>query len=159
MLKDFKAFIMRGNVVDLAVGVIIGIAFGAVVTSLVNDIIMPPIGLALGKIDFSNLAILLKEGSTSGPYDSLAAAKAAGAVSINYGTFINTIINFMIVAAAVFFLIVRPIARLQTPKKAAAPAAPTTKECPYCLSVIPIKATRCAHCTSELKVTQDRGPL
>ena len=143
---------MRGNVVDLAVGVIIGIAFGAVVTSLVYDVIMPPIGFALGKIDFSNFIVVLKEGATPGPYDSLAAAKAAGAVSINYGVFINTIINFLTVAVVVFFLIVRPIARLQAPKKAATLVEPITKECPYCLSVIPIRATRCAHCTSELKV-------
>ena len=152
MLKDFKAFIMRGNVVDLAVGIVIGVAFGAIVSSFVNDIIMPPIGLGLGKIDFSNLMIVLKDGATTaGPYASLAAAKAAGATTINYGMFINTIINFLIVAAVVFFFVVRPIARLTAPKKAAAPAAPTTKECLYCYSAIPIKATRCPNCTSELK--------
>jgi large conductance mechanosensitive channel len=152
MLKDFKAFITRGNVVDLAVGIIIGIAFGAIVTSFVNDVIMPPIGLGLGKIDFANLMIVLKESATNpGPYASLAAAKAAGATVIAYGAFINTIINFLIVAAVVFFLVVRPLAKLYAPKKAAAPAAPTTKECPYCYSAIPIKATRCPNCTSELK--------
>lgn len=151
MLKDFKAFVKRSNVLDLAVGVIIGVAFGAIVNSLVNDVIMPPIGLVLGKIDFSNLNILLKEGSTPGPYDSLAAAKAAGAVSINYGVFINAIINFLIIAAAVLFFVIRPIARLQVPQEAAAPAASTTKECPYCLSVIPLKARVCAHCTAMLE--------
>jgi large conductance mechanosensitive channel len=151
MLKDFKAFILRGNVVDLAVGIVIGVAFGAIISSLVNDIIMPPIGLALGKIDFSNLLIIIKEGATPGPYASLAAAKEAGAVTINYGLFINTIISFLIIAAVVFFLVIRPIARLHAPKKAAEPAAPTTKDCPYCATAIPIKATRCPNCTSELK--------
>lgn len=151
MLKDFKTFITRGNVVDLAVGIIIGVAFGAIVTSLVNDIIMPPIGLALHKIDFSNLAIILRNGSPPGPYASLAAAKAAGAVTISYGTFINTLINFLIISAVIFFLVVRPIARLQVPKKIAAPAAPATKDCPYCSTSIPVKATRCPNCTSELK--------
>jgi large conductance mechanosensitive channel len=151
MLKDFKSFIMRGNVVDMAVGIIIGAAFGVIITSLVKDIIMPPIGLALGKIDFANLLVVLKEGTTPGPYDSLAAAQAAGAVTINYGAFINTIITFLIIALVVFFFIVRPIARMNAPKKvAAAPAAPTTKECPYCYSSIPIKASRCPNCTSEL---------
>ena len=150
MLKDFKAFIMRGNVVDMAVGIIVGVAFGAIVTSVVKDIIMPPIGLALGKIDFANLTILLKQGVPPGPYESLAAAQAAGAVTINYGSFINTIISFLIIALVVFFFIVRPIARMQAPKKAAAPAAPTTKECPFCYTSIPVKATRCPNCTSSL---------
>jgi large conductance mechanosensitive channel len=150
MLKDFKAFITRGNMVDLAVGIIIGVAFGAIVTSFVNDILMPPIGLALGKIDFSNLLIIIKEGTTPGPYASLAAAKEAGAVTINYGVFINIIINFLIIAAVVFFFVIRPINRLHTPKKAE-PVAPTTKDCPYCYTAIPIKATRCPNCTSELK--------
>jgi large conductance mechanosensitive channel len=151
MLKDFKAFITRGNVVDLAVGIVVGVAFGAIVTSFVNDILMPPIGLGLGKIDFANLMVVLKEGVTPGPYASLAAAKEAGATTINYGVFINTIINFLIVAAAVFFLVVRPIARLTAPKKAAEAPAPSTKECPFCATAIPIKATRCPNCTSELK--------
>jgi large conductance mechanosensitive channel len=150
MLKDFKAFIMRGNVVDMAVGIIIGAAFGAIVSSIVKDVIMPPIGLALGKIDFSNLAIILKQGTTPGPYASLTVAQAAGAVTLNYGLFINTIINFLIIAFVVFFFIVRPIARMQVPKKAAEPAAPTTKECPFCYTNIPIKATRCPNCTSPL---------
>jgi large conductance mechanosensitive channel len=153
MLKDFKAFIMRGNVVDMAVGIIIGAAFGAIVGSLVKDVIMPPIGLALGNVDFTNLFVVLKEGATAGPYASLADAQAAGAVSINYGTFINTIVIFLIVAAVVFFFIVRPIARMnarQAAKTAPAPAPATTRECPYCVSAIPIKATRCPNCTSQL---------
>lgn len=151
MLNDFKAFIMRGNVVDMAVGIIIGAAFGAIVSSFVKDVIMPPIGLALGNVDFSNLFVVLKEGTTPAPYDSLTAAQAAGAVSINYGLFINTIITFLIIAFVVFFFIVRPIAKMHAPKKAEAPAAPTTKECPFCYSSIPIKATRCPHCTSALQ--------
>ena len=150
MLKDFKAFIMRGNVVDMTVGIIIGAAFGTIVSSLVKDVIMPPIGLALGKIDFSNLAVIIKQGSTPGSYATLAAAQAAGAVTLNYGLFINTIVNFLIVAFVVFFFIVRPIARMQAPKKAAEPVAPTTKECPFCYSNISIRATRCPNCTSPL---------
>jgi large conductance mechanosensitive channel len=149
MLQDFKAFIMRGNVIDMAVGIIIGIAFGLVVNSFVKDIIMPPIGLALGNVDFTNLFVVLKEGLTPGPYASLAAAQAAGAVTINYGTFINAVVNLLIIAAVVFFLIVRPIARMQAPKKV---EAPKTKECPYCFTSIPIKASRCPNCTSELKM-------
>ncbi len=150
MLKDFKIFIMRGNVVDLAVGIIIGVAFGAIVSSFVKDVIMPPIGLVLGNVDFTNLFVVLKQGTVAGPYPSLAAAQEAGAVSINYGVFINTIVNFLILVAVVFFFIVRPIARMQAPKKVAAPAAPTTKECPYCYTNISVKATRCPNCTSEL---------
>jgi len=145
-MKEFKAFILRGNVIDMAVGIIIGAAFGAIVGSLVKDIIMPPIGLALGNIDFSNLFVLLKSGATPGPYESLAAAQAAGAVSINYGLFINTLIIFIIIALVVFFLIVKPVARLTT--KPAAP--PATKECSYCFTSIPIKASRCPNCTSQL---------
>jgi large conductance mechanosensitive channel len=148
MLKDFKEFAMRGSVIDMAVGIIIGAAFGTIVNSFVSDIIMPPIGLILGRVDFSSLFIVLKEGKVAGPYDSLATAKAAGAVTINYGLFVNTIISFFIVAFAVFLLI-RNINKLKREKEA--PTVPTAKECPYCLSVIPIKATRCAHCTSELK--------
>ena len=151
MLQDFKAFITRGNVIDMAVGIIIGIAFGLVVNSLVKDIIMPPIGLALGNVDFANLFAVLKEGVSPGPYASLAAAQEAGAVTINYGVFINAIVNLLIIAAAVFFLIVRPIVRMQARKKAEEPA-PTTKECPYCFSAIHIKASRCPNCTSELKM-------
>jgi large conductance mechanosensitive channel len=151
MLQDFKAFVLRGNVIDMAVGIIVGVAFGAVISSLVKDVIMPPIGFALGNVDFSNLYILLKEGATTpGPYASLAAAQQAGAVTLNYGVFVNAIINLLIIAAAVFFLIVRPIARLQARKKVEAPA-PITKECPYCFTAIPIKASRCPNCTSALK--------
>jgi large conductance mechanosensitive channel len=152
MLQDFKAFIMRGNVIDMAVGIIIGIAFGAVVNSVVKDIIMPPIGLALGNVDFGNLFVVLKEGLTPGPYASLADAQAAGAVTINYGAFIITVVNLVIIAAVVFFLIVRPVAKMQARKKVEEPAAPTTKECPYCTTSIPINASRCPNCTSELKM-------
>ena len=148
MLKDFKAFVLRGNVMDLAIGVILGTAFGTIVKSLVNDIIMPPIGLLLGGVDFSNLFLLLKAGSPTPPYASLADAQAAGAVTVNYGLFVNAIVSFLIVAF-VIFLLIRSINRM-TQKEEAAPAEPTTKECPYCLSTIPIKATRCAHCTAEL---------
>ncbi len=151
MLKDFKEFIMRGNVVDMAVGIIIGAAFGTIVSSLVKDMIMPPISLALGRVDFSNLFWLLKEGDKAPPpYYSLAEAQAAGAVTLNYGTFINTIITFIIVAFAVFLLIRYINAlrrRMEAPK---AEAAPTTKECTYCFSKIPVKATRCPNCTSQL---------
>lgn len=147
MLKDLKEFAMRGNVVDMAVGIIIGAAFGTIVKSLVSDIIMPPIGLLLGNVDFTNLFAVLREGAASGPYASLAEAQEAGAVTMNYGVFINTIISFVIVAFAVFLLI-RNINRLKREEEA--PAEPTTKECPHCLSTIPIKATRCAFCTAEV---------
>ncbi len=151
MLKDFRAFITRGNVIDLAVGIIIGVAFGAIITSFVNDILMPPIGLALGNADFTNLFAVLEQGDPVGPYLSLEAAKAAGAVTINYGVFINTIINFLIIAAAVFFFIVRPIARWNARQAAkVTPAAATTKDCPYCTTAIPINAKRCPNCTSQL---------
>jgi len=150
MLKEFKEFAMRGSVVDMAVGIIIGAAFGTIIKSLVSDVIMPPIGLLLGNVDFANLFIVLKEGVTAGPYASLADAQAAGAVSMNYGVFINTIISFIIVAFVVFLLI-RNINRLKR-KEEAPPAEPTTKECPFCMSTIPIKAMRCPQCTSELKV-------
>jgi len=149
MLKEFKAFAMRGNVLDMAVGIIIGAAFGTIVTSLVNDVIMPPIGLLLDNVDFSNIFAVLKEGKTPGPYASVAAAKAAGAVTMNMGVFINTVINFIIVALAIFLLI-RSINRLKKIEEAP-PAVPTTKECSYCIVSIPIKATRCPHCTSELQ--------
>lgn len=149
MLKEFKEFAMRGNMVDLAVAFILGAAFGAIVSSLVADVIMPPMGLLLGDVDFANLFVVLKEGSKAAPYASLAEAKEAGAVTINYGIFINTIISFIIVAFCMF-LIVRNINRLKRQQEAP-PAEPTTKECPYCLSTINIKATRCPYCTSELK--------
>ena len=149
MLKEFKEFAMRGNVVDMAVGIIIGAAFGTIVKSLVSDVIMPPIGLSLGNVDFANLFVILKQGSTAGPYASLADAQAAGAVSLNYGAFINTIISFIIIAFAVF-LVIRSINKLKRQREEPA-AEPTTKTCPYCQSAIPIKATRCPFCTSELK--------
>jgi large conductance mechanosensitive channel len=149
MLKDFKEFAMRGNVLDMAVGIIIGAAFGGIVNSLVSDIIMPPIGLLLGNIDFSNLFLVLKEGKVAGPYASVAAAKGAGVVSINYGVFVNTIVSFIIIAFAVFLLI-RGVNKLRRQEEAP-PLVPITKECTYCFSSIPIKATRCPHCTSELK--------
>ncbi len=152
MWKDFKAFVMRGNVVDLAVGVIIGAAFGAIVKSLVDDVIMPPIGLATGGLDFSNKFILLKEGAkTAGPYASLADAHAAGAVTLNYGVFINNILTFLIIAFCVF-LLVRAVAKLHPEPAAMAPppSAPTTKACPYCATQIPIPAKRCPNCTSQL---------
>ena len=147
MLKEFKEFAMRGNVVDMAVGIIIGAAFGTIVKSLVSDIIMPPIGLLLGNVDFTNLFSVLKEGTkTAGPYTSLADAQAAGAVTINYGVFINTIISFIIVGFAVF-MVIRSLNRLK--KEEGVPAEPTTKDCPYCLTSISIKATRCPNCTSK----------
>ena len=144
MLKEFKEFAMRGNVLDMAVGIIIGAAFGKIVSSLVEDVLMPPIGLLLGKVDFSSLFINLSGQS----YPSLEAAKAAGAATLNYGIFINAIINFLIVAFAIFLLI-KQVNRF-TAKKEETPAAPSTKDCPRCLSQIPIKASRCAHCTSDV---------
>jgi len=149
MLKEFKEFVLRGNVFDMAVGIIIGAAFGTIVASLVNDIIMPPIGLLLGGVDFANLFILLKAGSPAGSYASLADAQAAGAVTINYGVFMNAVVSFLIVAF-VLFLLIRTINRLKREEEAPA-AEPTTKECPHCLSTIAVKATRCPHCTSQLE--------
>lgn len=149
MFKEFKEFALRGNVLDMAVGIIIGAAFGGIVNSFVSDVIMPPIGLLLGNVDFSNFYIILKEGTVAGPFASLADAKKASAVTISYGVFINTIINFLILAFVVF-LFIRNINKLRR-KEEAPPAAPTTKECTYCFTSIPIKATRCPHCTSELK--------
>ena len=149
MLKDFKEFAMRGSVVDMAIGIVIGAAFGSIVKSFVDDVLMPPIGLLLGNVDFSNLFITLKEGAkAAGPYASLAAAKTAGAVTLNLGLFINTIISFLIIAFAVF-LVIKGLNRMK--REEVAPAAePTTKECPFCLSTIPLKAVRCPHCTSEI---------
>jgi len=147
VLKEFKEFALRGNVIDMAVGIIIGAAFGTIVKSLVNDVIMPPIGLLLGGVDFANFFVLLKAGSPVGPYSSLADAQAAGAVMISYGLFINNVVSFLVIAF-VMFLLIRSINRLQ--KEEAEPAEPTTKKCPYCLSTVPIEATRCAYCTSEL---------
>lgn len=147
MLKEFKDFAMRGNVVDLAVGVVIGAAFGAIVTSLVDDILMPVLGLILGNADFANLFVVLREGTVPGPYTTLALAQEAGAVTLNYGLFINAIVSFLIVAFAIFLLI-RSINRLQR-EEDSPPEEPTTKDCPYCFLEISIKATRCPNCTSE----------
>jgi large conductance mechanosensitive channel len=147
LLDEFKEFALRGSVIDLAIGIIIGVAFNDVVQSLVNDVIMPPIGMLLNNVDFTSLFIDLSDGG----YESLAEAQAAGAPTINYGLFINTVINFLIVAFVVF-LLVRQINRLQR-KEEEAPAEPTTKECPYCFSTIPIQATRCPQCTSSLADT------
>lgn len=149
MFKEFKEFAMRGNVVDMAVGIVIGAAFGTIINSFVADIIMPPIGLILGNVDFSGMFIVLKEGKVAGPYDTIAAAKAVGAVTLNYGLFINTIISFLIIAFSVF-IVIRNINKLKRQEEAP-PAAPATKECPYCIAAIPIKAVRCPQCTSELK--------
>jgi large conductance mechanosensitive channel len=149
MFKEFKEFVMRGNVVDMAVGIVIGVAFGTIVKSFVDDILMPPIGLLLGNVDFSNLFIVLKEGTKgAGPYASLATAKAAGAVTLNLGIFINTVISFIIIAFAVF-LVIKGLNRLQREKEVQ-PAESTTKECPFCFTAIPIQASRCPHCTSQL---------
>ena len=145
MLKEFKEFAMRGNVLDMAIGIVIGAAFGKIVTSFVGDILMPPLGLLLGKTDFSSLFINISGKS----YATLAEAKAAGAATVNYGIFLNTIIDFLIVAFAIF-LLVRQVNRLAR-KPAPAPVTPTTKECPQCLSVVPLRAVRCAYCTSELR--------
>ena len=142
MFKEFKEFVMKGNVLDMAVGIIIGVAFGKIITSFVSDILMPPLGLLLGKMDFSNMFINLSGQS----YPTIAAAKAAGAATLNYGIFINTIIDFLIVASAIF-LLVRQVNKM---KRAPATAAPTTKDCPFCASAIPIPAKRCPHCTSQL---------
>ena len=150
MLKEFKEFAMKGNVIDMAVGIIIGAAFGTIISSLVADVIMPPIGLLLGNVDFTNLFITLKQGvKAAAPYASLAEAKAAGAVTMNIGVFINTIISFIIVAFAIFLLI-RSINQMKK-KEEAPPAVPTTKSCSFCMTTIPIKAVRCPNCTSELK--------
>ncbi|MEW6717784.1 MAG: large-conductance mechanosensitive channel protein MscL [Chloroflexota bacterium] len=152
MLKEFKDFILRGNVLDMAVGIIIGAAFSTIVKSMVDDIIMPPIGLLVGGVNFSNLYILIKEGSPAGPYASLANAQNAGAVTINYGIFLNAVIAFLIVALALF-LMIRAVNRMMsmvTKEEEAPPETPTAKECPYCRSTIALKATRCAFCTSEL---------
>ena len=149
MLKEFKEFAMRGNVIDMAVGIIIGGAFGTIVKSLVNDVIMPPIGLLLGGVDFADLFITLKQGVVAGPYPTLASAQEAGAVTVSYGLFINAVISFLIVAFAVFLLI-RSINRLKREEEAPA-AEPTERECPFCLSSVPLKATRCSHCTSALE--------
>jgi large conductance mechanosensitive channel len=145
MLKEFKEFAMRGNVLDMAVGIIIGAAFGKIVTSMVSDILMPPLGMLMGKVDFSSLFINL----SGQPYPSLAAAKAAGAPTINYGVFLQTMLDFVILAFVIFLIVRQVNAWTRKPEAPAAP--PSTRACPYCLSEIPLKATRCAHCTSEVK--------
>ncbi len=149
MFKEFREFAMKGNVVDMAVGIIIGAAFGAIVKSLVSDIIMPPVGMLLGNVDFSNLFVVLRQGPAGGSFATVADAQKAGAVTVNYGLFINSIISFLIVAFAVF-LLVKGINNLRREQEVA-PPSPGTKECPYCLSSIPLAAVRCGHCTSELK--------
>ena len=147
LLNDFKAFLMKGNVIDLAVGMVVGTAFTGMVKSLVDDVSMPPIGLLIGGVDFSNLFLTLKEGAkAAGPYATLAAAKDAGAVTMNIGLFINTLISLVIVGFAIF-MVVKAISKLQ---KQPQPADPTTKECPQCCTEIPVKASRCPNCTSEL---------
>jgi large conductance mechanosensitive channel len=148
MLKEFKAFAMRGNVMDMAIGIIIGAAFGTIVKSLVDDVLMPPLGMLLGGVDFTNLFLVIKEGATAGPYAALANAQTAGAVTLNYGKFINTIVSFLIVAFSVFML-VKGMNATQRKEKAPA-AAPTTKDCPFCKTSIAIAATRCPACTSQL---------
>ena len=148
MLKEFKEFAMRGNVVDMAVGIVIGAAFGTIVKSLVADVLMPPIGLLMGGVDFTNLFMVVKEGAVAGPFETLANAKAAGAVTINYGVFINTIISFLIVAFAIF-MVIKGMNSMKKQEEEA-PAEPTEKDCSHCFTSIPIKATRCPHCTSEL---------
>lgn len=150
MFREFKEFAMRGNVIDMAVGIIIGAAFGKIVSSLVSDVIMPPIGLLLGNVDFSNLFLVLKDGAgAAAPYASLASAQAAGAVTLNVGLFLNTVISFLIVAFCVFLLI-KGINQL----KREAPKAPTTKACPYCRSAIDLAAIRCPQCTSQLEAAR-----
>ena len=150
MLKEFKEFALRGNVMDMAVGIIIGAAFSTIVNSLVNDILMPPFGWLLGGVDFENFFLTIQAGTPAGPYLSPADAQTAGAVTVNYGLFINSIISFLIVAIAMFLLI-RSINRLQEGDNQEEPAEePTTKNCPFCFTDIPIQATRCPHCTSQL---------
>jgi len=147
MLKEFRDFAMRGNVVDMAVGIIIGGAFGTIVKSLVDDVLMPPIGLALGGVDFSNFFVVLKDGNPAGPYAALAAAKDAGAVAVRFGLFVNAVISFLIVAFALF-MVIRGMNQMR--KQEAPPPPPPTKECKFCCATIPVKATRCPSCTSQL---------
>jgi large conductance mechanosensitive channel len=149
MMKEFREFAVRGSVVDMAVGIIIGGAFGTVVKSFVDDVMMPPLGMLTGNVDFGDKMLVLREGATPGPYHTLAAAKEAGAVTLNVGMFINAVVSFVIVAFAVFIL-VRAINRLKRKEEVAPAAAPTTRDCPFCASSIPVKATRCPFCTSEV---------
>jgi large conductance mechanosensitive channel len=148
MLKEFREFAVKGNVVDMAVGIIIGTAFGAIARSLVDDVLMPPLGLILGGVDFGDFFVVLRAGAAAGPYETLAAAKEAGAVTLNYGLFANTVLTFLVVSFAVF-LLVRQVNRLRR-REPVAPAAPTDKPCGFCFMTIPVKATRCPYCTSEL---------
>lgn len=148
MVEEFKKFLMRGPVLDLAVGVIIGAAFGAIVNSLVNDVLMPPLGLVLGSVDFKDLFLVLKGGDVAGPYATLAAAKQAGAVTLNYGLFVNSFVSFLILGFSIF-MVIKAVNRLQPPTLA--PPPPPTKECAFCLSKVNPAATRCPHCTSDLK--------
>ena len=150
MLTEFKKFVMRGNVLDMAVGIIIGGAFTKIVNSMVADVMMPPLGLLIGKVDFSNWFVVIKQGTTAGPYTTIADAQAAGATTMNLGLFLNAIISFVIVAFCIFLLI-KAINKLNATKKEEEAAAPTTKKCPFCCSEIALEATRCPHCTSELK--------
>ena len=152
MFKEFREFAIKGNVVDMAVGIIIGGAFGTIVKSLVDDVIMPPVGLALGGVDFSNLFLVLREGTVPAPYATVAAAKEAGAVAVSYGLFFNSVVSFLIVAFAVF-LLVKGINSLKRKEPASPVAPPVSKECPFCATAIPVKATRCPQCTSELQAT------
>jgi large conductance mechanosensitive channel len=149
ILKEFRDFALRGNVVDMAVGIIIGAAFGTIIKSLVDDVLMPPLGLIVGGVEFGDLFVVLKEGVTGAPYPTLADAQAAGAVTINYGVFFNNVVSFVLVALAVF-MVVRVMNRLRRRKEETPAAAPATKECSYCFSSIPVRATRCPACTSEL---------
>lgn len=149
MMKEFKEFALKGNVLDMAVGIIIGGAFGAVVSTLVTDMLMPPIGLLLHGVDFSNLFVVLREGSRPAPYAALAEAKSAGAVTLNYGLFVNSLISFLIVSFSVF-LLVRTVNRQRSAAPSAPTPAPATKECPFCCSQVPTKAVRCPQCTSQL---------
>jgi large conductance mechanosensitive channel len=151
--QEFKTFAARGSVIDMAVGIIIGSAFGAIARSLVDDVLMPPLGLLLGNADFADLFWTLSAGDPAGPYPTLADAQAAGAVTLNYGGFVNTIISFILIAFAMFLLI-RYINRIQTAPETEEPTAPTTRKCPYCISVVSISATRCPHCTSELETEE-----
>lgn len=149
MMNEFKKFVMRGSVIDMAVGIIIGGAFTKIVNSMVADVMMPPLGLLIGKVDFSNWFVVIKQGATAGPYATIAEAQSAGATTMNLGLFLNAIISFVIVAFCIFLLI-KAINKLNSPKEQA-PIPVSTKKCPYCCSEIPLEATRCPHCTSEIK--------
>lgn len=148
MLEEFKKFAVKGNMLDMAVGIIIGAAFGTIVQSLVNDVMMPPIGMLLGGVDFTDLFLTLQQGAPAGPYATLAAAQEAGAVTLNYGLFVNSVVTFLIIAAVVF-LLVRTINQIRQ-KEEGPPPPPTDRKCPYCFMMVPLEASRCGHCTSDL---------